>query len=257
MIIRYLLRLIAITVIFSAIIQQNANAQCNTIDFKADKTEGCPLLIVKFNATGTSSSAGTRFQWDFGNGFVNGVDTITSAFSKPGQYTIKMQATLSGSSSPCPVIVKDSFITVFPTPTPVIFVDTIGHCGSTKVVFVDITAGSVSRDWVVNNKTSTSKSDTVIYPTSGSYSVSLYSTNQYGCEGFTTKVVQIADFPFPDASWTVSNSSNEYEFRVKDSSIYKYYAWNFGDSSKTESGQNKPPGGLVKYHGPRAPFSFV
>jgi len=196
---------------------RNARAQCGSINFKAStKTEGCPLLVVKFNATGTSSAAGTIFQWDFGNGFINGNDTITAAFSNPGQYTIRMQARLSGASTACPVITKDTFITVYPIPTP-IMVPGIVHeafigqftfvpltktsngfeycdfSSGDKFVFEDSTPNETMGYWIIESKADSAKTDTVSFPTSGSYPISLFSINKYGCQGFSSKTLNTFD----------------------------------------------------------------
>jgi len=184
--------------VFGILAPWQAGAQCNGIDFKAiTATKGCPLLLEKFSVIGTSSAAGTKFQWDFGNGYVNGTDTITTAFANQGQYTIKMLATLSGANSPCPAIVKDTFITVLPEPTPVIASSTgFTYCDftpATKIILTDNTPNAVSSTWVLNNKTSNSKIYTTTLPSSGSWTVSLSSTNKYGCSGFTTKVLNMID----------------------------------------------------------------
>ena len=172
-----------------------AHAQCSGIDFKANVTKGCPLLIVKFTAVGTSTSVGTTFKWDFGNGYVNGNDTITAAFTT-GQYTIKMQATLSGSSTPC-TVVKDTFITVYPIPIPIISSSTgssfCNFTAGTKIVLTDNTLNETGREWVVGSKTNTAKTDTVTVTSAGSYSISLFSTNKYGCAGFTSETLQMID----------------------------------------------------------------
>jgi len=170
---------------------RNARAQCGSINFKANTTKGCPLLLVKFNATGASSASGASFKWDFGSGFVSGNDTITKAFSNPGQYTVKMQATLSGASAACQVITKDTFITVHPLPVPIITADPgFLDCSTAPVKFTDSTVGSVSRQWVINGKKDTTGL-VVSYFQPGSYDIDLFSTNKFGCTGFATKTENV------------------------------------------------------------------
>jgi len=257
--------LLAIVMIsgFGILTPKNIYAQCSGIDFKAiTATKGCPLLVEKFSAIGTSSAAGTKFQWDFGNGFVNGNDTITAAFANQGQYTIKMQATLAGSNTPCAVIVKDTFITVLPNPTPVISASTgFNYCDftpSTKIVLTDNTPNEKSSEWVVGSNTNTSQTYTVSFPTSGSYTVSLYSTNKYGCQGFTTQVLQMVDSVGVDicASFKVTPNGTTGVFTPDvgstGSRTITGYSWSFPGGSPSSSTSQNPP--TISYPDPNKKY---
>jgi len=191
----YILKVLLIFFIHAGFLCIDSNAQCSGIDFKANTTKGCPLLIVKFSAIGTSSAAGTTFQWDFGNGFVSGADTITKAFAAQGQYNIKMLATPIGAASACPVIEKDTFITVYPVPSPVIVANpglTICNIG-TKVSFTDNTPGTISRKWIIYGIKDTSKKTNFTPPNAGQYSINLFTINTYGCQGNTLDALNVYD----------------------------------------------------------------
>lgn len=194
---KHIFFLAALMLVCGVLFPWNTAAQCGAINFKANGlTRSCPLLVVNFSAIGTSSSAGTTFQWDFGNGFVNGGDTITNAFATPGQYTIKMLATLAGSNTPCPAVVKDTFITVLPIPVPSIsantgFVDCFGHSDTTSITFTDNTPGVASRKWYIQGDSDTARQFKYTFPNPGTYDVNLYITNKYNCSGFVHKTEKI------------------------------------------------------------------
>jgi len=256
---KHLLFLTFLTLAFVIFAQQNATAQCNGIDFKTNNsTKGCSPLLVKFLTIGTSSAAGTKFQWDFGNGFVNGSDTITAVFSTQGQYTIRMQATLSGSNTPCPVIEKDTFITVLSPPKPVISASTgLSDCDftpSTKIVLTDNTPNATSSEWIVGSNTNYSKTYTVTFPSAGSYPVSLYSTNKYGCTVFGSQVLQMIDSVPVDicANFNVTQNGITGVFTpdVGDtgSRTITGYTWSFPGGNPSSSTDQYP--GKVTYSDP-------
>jgi len=272
-------------VLFFSLSGTKVYAQCGGINFKAiTKTRGCPLLVVKFSATGTSSAAGTTFQWDFGNGFINGNDTITAAFSNPGQYTIRMQARLSGASTACPIITKDTFITVFPLPVPVIdavarnfkrFVPvTVTSYGfkfcalnpnpsftpppgdsPTRIIYINNTPNQTKGNWVINSKSDSEKTDTIMYPPSpsgpypvpGSYLVNLFSTNKYGCQGFTSKTLEIYDSVAVDicGSFNLTPDSIHATFLPyvvdQGNDAITGYSWSFPGSTTPSSTSKIPP----------------
>ena len=228
---------------------QNVHAQCSGINFKANNTKGCPLLLVKFTATGASAS-GASFKWDFGSGFVSGNDTITKAFTNPGQYTIKLQATLPGASAACQVITKDTFITVHPVPAPVITADPgFINCVSIKpVIFTDSTIGSVSRKWVVNGVKDTNRSFSITLA-AGSYTVNLFSINKFGCQGFATQTEQVHAYIHEALcdSFTVTPSYTRGEFtpiidQNPENRKITNYSWSFPGGNPSSSTKESPSG---------------
>jgi len=231
---------------------EKADAQCSGINFTTTgKTKSCPLLIVKFNATGTSSAAGTKFEWDFGNGFGKGMDTFTEAFSAPGQYTIKMQATLSGSNTPCPVVQKDTYITVLPYVAPTMKISTgFTDCNfikNKKIIFTDITPDVVSRNWIINGVSDTAKNFTDSFQTTGDYVISLSTKNKYGCPGFTYDTLHLLDSIPVDicASFTVSKSGTVGTFTPgvgsTQGATITSYKWAFPGGSPSSSNKEFPP----------------
>ncbi len=240
---------IILVMILSGFFGQKASAQCSGINFKASTTKGCPLLLVKFSAIGTSTSAGTSFKWDFGNGFVTGNDTITKAFTNSGPYTIRLQATLSGASTACPVITKDSFITVYPVPVPVItanpgFLD----CNASPITFTDSTVGSVSRQWIINGKKDTTRS-VKSYLQPGSYTINLFSTNKFGCQGYATQTEQVHSYLLMEMcdSFTVTPTYTKGEFVSQilinsENRKITNYSWSFPGGNPSSSTKASPSG---------------
>ncbi len=231
---------------------ESAKAQCGNINFKASNpTKSCPLLIVNFNATGTSSAAGTIFQWDFGNGYVKGLDTITKGFSTPGQYTVKMLATLSGANAPCPVIQKDTFITVLPVPVLNVSASTgFTDCNfikNKKITFTDNTPGIVSRSWTINGFNDTAKSFTDSFQTPANYPIYLKSKNKFNCSNFALDTLHLLDSIPVDicASFTVTKSNTTGTFTPGVGNTHgatiTSYKWSFPGGSPSSSNREFPP----------------
>jgi gliding motility-associated-like protein len=177
---------------------QKSSGQCSGIDFQvssATQLKGCIPHIVFFQAIGTSSAQGTTFRWDLGTGgFVTGNDTISKVYTTSGQYKIRMEATLSGSSSPC-LVVKDTYITVLPTPTAVIGISTGNTvCNrSLPVTFTDNTPGSVKREWLIEGNSFYSQSVSYTFANTGAHQISLSVYNKFGCPGFATQTIKVFD----------------------------------------------------------------
>jgi len=184
-----------LSILLITLTSNNAQGQCNSIDFKANTRAGCPLLLVKFSVAGATSASGAVFQWDFGNGYIKGNDTITQAFANTGKYNVKLLATLPGAGSACPVVEKDTFISVYPVPSPEMKVSPgFLVCNvHTDVIFTDNTPGIKSRYWYINGTRDTSKTTDYTFPSSGFMPITLYVTNKYNCPNTLSKTVEIYD----------------------------------------------------------------
>src|SRR6185437_15716024 len=242
---------IALLVMFQSGIffSQNIFAQCSNVNFSADIIKGCPLLAVKFFVTGASSASGATFLWDFGNGYVNGSDTITKAFSVQGKYTVKLLATLAGAGSACPVVEKDTFISVFPVPSPVMSANPgFTICDSpANISLTDITPGITNRYWIVNAVKDTSK--TIHFPFSGSgpKTISLFVINSNGCRNSVDKILQLYDSVPVDihADFTATPSYTKAIFSPHIGKLgintITGYSWSFPGGVPSSSNLAQPP----------------
>jgi len=183
--------------------------QCGNLDFTASIRKGCVPLVVKFKASGFQP--GTRFQWNLQGSNLTGNDTITWVYTKPGTYKIQMIATPS-SGPPCPAVVKDTFISLLPTPTPnMILSQGLNVCnGSNPVLFGDSTTNIVSRQWVMEGHTFSSKLVSYVFSSSGAKPVTLTVANKFGCTGSVTQTIMVNDSIPVDicADINVNNKTN-------------------------------------------------
>jgi gliding motility-associated-like protein len=238
----------ALLLFFAAtLFSQKSYGQCSGIDFKANIRSGCALLVVQFSATGTSSSAGTKFQWDVGNGFVTGSDTITKGYPSQGKYTITMKATLSGGTT-C-TVKKDTFISVLANPVPVLNYNagsTICDRAGTEVTFTDNTQGSASRKWIIEGGTYTTKSVSHIFANATNQTITLQVTNKNTCSNTAKKTISVYDSIPLDycAKFTVKPTSVTGIFSpivpLNNGRKIAGYLWQFPGGSPSSSKQSNP-----------------
>jgi gliding motility-associated-like protein len=158
--------------------------QCSTIDFAAIDTAGCSPLIVKFQAIG--AMPGSRYDWDFGTGagFIPGADTATQVYSVASSTKYKVTLRVTNGSTVCTV--SKSIIHVLQTPTPIFKVSPGNVICNPKVpiTLTDSTPGEVSRIWIIDGVRDTHRVVKYFPSGVGSKSLSLQSTNKYGCSGY-------------------------------------------------------------------------
>lgn len=220
-------------------IGKTAQAQV-TASFSADNTAGCGQLSAQFTdeSTGNPSS----WQWDFGNGNTSTLQNPNAAFTKPGDYTVKL--TVSNGVS---VSTAEQTIHVYAPPTVSFSLDPATGCYPLSVQFTDNSTGGsgtiTSRTWDFGDGTpfSEDQNPTHVYDSAGTFVVKLSVTNSAGCTSSSSnqKVVTnhgvtvdfTADKPFSCAApqavqLTATTSSNQ----------AIQYAWDFGDGG-TASGK--------------------
>src|SRR5688572_25544228 len=99
-----------------------------TANFSANVTSGCTPLVVQF--TDLSTGSPTSWSWNFGNGN-NSVNQNPSAiYTIPGQYTVTLTSSNSGSSDG---ETKVNFITVYAKPTAEFLIDNDTTCAGQTI----------------------------------------------------------------------------------------------------------------------------
>jgi len=82
---------------------------------------------------------------------------------------------------------------------------------------------------------SSTSADPGVNPLSSTIYMLTETITSTGCSATDSARINVS--PLPDASWTVTNTSDKYYFHVKDSSWSKTsYTWNFGDGTGIQSG---------------------
>lgn len=212
-------------------------------DFRADITNGCSPLLVKFT---NLSEGATTYYWDLGNS-TNSVEKDPAViYFKPGAFTIKLIAKDANGKET--TITKTGYITVQKSPVIEFTSSVISGCSPVEVKFTDATdpQSGTSKSWLWDfgdGNTSTEQHPTHTYTGAGNYHVSLVATNTENCSSNLTKqdLVKLqsgvkADFSFiaqencaPPSNITFTNTTT--------GTGTINYLWDFGDG-KTSTDKN-------------------
>ncbi len=222
-------------------------AQVPVANIVATPKFGCAPLAVSFTGSGTNSP--TSWSWTFG-GVPPNVSKSTSTFQNdavqfnvPGTYIVKLVATnASGNSVP----VTDT-ITVNPVPTADFNVDKMTGCFPTNVNFTNTSqpgaGGSITSfiwDFGDGNLDNTNYNTNHIYRTGGSFPVTLFVQNNFGCNGkaqvkSVNGAITLTGGVIPDfitnlaSSCTLPVSATFTNQTIGPNAMS--YSWDFGDGS--------------------------
>lgn len=202
-----------------------------TVNFTADRWEGCAPLTVSF--TNTSDAGGTAYDWNFGLGANATTRDADKIFTVPGTYTVVLTVTYPGG----PRSVSKT-VTVYANPTAAFSVSPQTGCTPLNVQFTDqSTAGSGTITSVVwdfgDGITSSQPNPTHTYTIGGSFSISSIVTNSHGCtDGLTQQnLINVGETPNVDFTSDATGSCTTpltVNF-VSSGPAGLTYNWNFGD----------------------------
>ena len=207
-----------------------------TAGFTADVTAGCAPLVVHFTNTSTGAST---YTWDFGTGTTSVLKDVSTSFTKPGTYIVKMTATGAGGSSTFTMT-----ITVYPSPTVSFTASPSSACPGAPITFTSTTIGGVPGPityvWAFGDgSTSSLTTPTHAYARPGTYNITLTATNAMGCTSSLTMpaFVTIYNPPVPDFS-----AATTYFCKAPGHAVFTNYSsgaptltysWEFGDGGKS------------------------
>jgi gliding motility-associated-like protein len=204
--------------------------------FTADITTGCIPSTIHFTDR-TVANAGTivSWQWDFGDGGTSTQQNPTHQYTATGFYTVSLRVV---SSTGCQnVFAVGRYIRIVPGVIAEFDFTNPGTCrGPFNVPFTNLTSGpgNLTYQWDFGNSTgSTQDNPVAAYAASGTYSVALTATSEFGCSGSIQKAVTITgtntSFTSPD---TVCLNSTV-NFQNTSSPSPKSTLWNFGNGSQS------------------------
>jgi gliding motility-associated-like protein len=215
----------------------------------ASPIAGCAPLGVSFADASTGNP--TSWTWDFG-GVPPAVSPATSnnpsaavIYTVAGTYTVTLTVSnANGSSTATPVT-----ITIFPTPIADFSADKLTGCFPTTVHFTDMSnpgagAAMVSWTWSYGDGTidPNIQNPSHTYTTGGSFPVTLYVKNNYGCQGsanIKTGAIVLSNGVIPNYNAVVANScqvpvSATFTNQTTGPATLSY-VWDFGDGSGTST----------------------
>jgi len=202
------------------------------ISLPVDGCEGKPVFFDD-----QSVSQGTSFivswNWELGDGSTSFFSDFDHTYTAVGDYTVTLNVI---NSNGC--ISSDStIIHIHKSPTADFSVTTV-DCSPDPVPFTDLsTPGSgasiASWQWDFGNgATSTDQNPIYQYTTTGTYTVQLIVTNNFGCSDTATQDVEI--LLAPDAQFTYSIDGLTVNFQNTSASSTDFgLAWSFGDGNTT------------------------
>ncbi len=202
--------------------------------------DGCASSSMTFTNTSTIASGTiSGYQWNFGDG--TGTSTATNpsySYSQPGTYTVTLVAT---SVEGCTDTITHTVI-VHPLPVANFLQISAAGCGPLVVQFTDssyiATGNVISWFWDFGDgSSSTDQNPSHTYQTSGTYSVTLTVTSDFGCQNSTTFPNIVTVFPGPTAEFqpdpaTQSILHPEFNF-INQSTGALMYHWTFGDGASS------------------------
>jgi gliding motility-associated-like protein len=220
-------------------------------NFTADPASGCAPLLAGFTSVSTpGESEIIKTSWDFRNGDYEEGTSVRYQYNSTGQFDVLLKVT---DSNGCySQLESEKIITVADKPR-VDFAasDTFGCSPPLNVSFTNLSRGSsaLTYEWDFGNgKTSTDISNSSVYDTAGTYSVSLKTTDQFGCSDSLTKESYIT-VGYKKGTLTVYDAKNNifnrtflcdglYRFVYSDPNLPSY-TWTITDNDKTTTYHGK------------------
>ena len=196
-------------------------------DFYSPTASVCAPSLVNFV---NQSSGATSWKWDFGDGTTSTLESPSHIYHLPGVYTVTL---ISFSAEGCSdTLVKVDYVTVPGTYSEFTMANAV-NCFNTAVQFVDLSIGATSWFWNFGDGfTSTLQNPTHLYQDSGSYTVTLITSNNTGCSSFYTLPNPITIYPLPEAVASVSSAVGCHPLTVSftnNSVNATSYHWDFGN----------------------------
>jgi gliding motility-associated-like protein len=144
----------------------------------------------------TTSGSITGWNWNFGNGTTSTQQNPTISYADTGTYTITLNVT---DNNGCLGTVVQQ-VTIEPTPIAAFNISGLNACQGGSVTFTNTSSGNISSyNWNFGNgQTSNQQNPTILFPTAGTFPVTLTVTSATGC--VSTVVQNIIISPPPTVS---------------------------------------------------------
>ncbi|XZF13264.1 PKD domain-containing protein [Chitinophagaceae bacterium MMS25-I14] len=161
-----------------------------TAGFTATTTTACLGTPVTFV---NSSTGGTSYLWDFGDGSpavsTTSTANISHSYTANGTYTVRLVVTGNGSCTD--TLTRTSYIQISSVKALFTASDTVANCPPLTVNFTNTSTGATAYAWSFGNGgTSSQVNAATVYTMPGTYTVKLIATNAIGCiDSFKKNIV--------------------------------------------------------------------
>lgn len=218
-----------------------------TADFTSDINSACASDSIRF--TNLSSVPSDEWVWIFGDGTTSTLKNPAHVFVDTGWLDVQLIAFNNG--CPSDTMTKPDFVNIKP---PVARFEYQPNCSNKlEYSFVDKSIGALTWQWNFGDGSPvhTGKNPPAhLYPKTGSYTVTLTTTNG-SCSFTVSRIIHIIDNT-PDFTATVTTGCRPLYVVFTPSSpntaTIKSYLWDFGNG-KTMTVTNPDPRGLALYSG--------
>ncbi len=196
-------------------------------DFVSPTVSVCAPSLVDFN---NLSQYATTYLWDFGDGTTSTADNPSHIYNIPGDYTVSLTAY---DSLGCSTIeIKIDYIHVPGTYSSFSLTSQL-NCLQTMVQFTDSSILATSWNWNFGDGyTSNVQNPQHLYADTGSYIVSLITSDSLGCSSFYSYPMPVVIHPNPSATAATTDTGgcSPYTASFTNTSISAVNSiWNFGD----------------------------
>jgi PKD repeat protein len=204
-------------------------------EFMSPTVSVCAPSLVNFV---NQSTGATSWLWNFGDGTSSSNENPAHIYNIPGTYTVSL---ISYTADGCPdTMVKPQYIVVPGTYSDFTLASNL-NCLNTLAQFVDLSINATTWFWNFGDGfTSTLQNPSHLYADTGSYVVTLITTDNTGCSSFYSSANPIVIHEIPVANGVVDITSGCEPVTVSfssNSSGSLNYTWNFGngDSSNIQN----------------------
>lgn len=207
--------------------------------FSVDQKKGCEPMGVTFT---DSSFYCSSWLWDFGDGTTDTVQNPPTHFYAPGTYSVTL--TVNNAANCGDAIVKKNLITIYPRAKAGFKVSDTLACQALTIQFTDTSTNATRWKWDFEGDgiiDDTSQNPSHLFPP-GTYSPTLWVTNQFGCPDSIIHLNQIRVDNEPTAAFSpnVTVGCEPLTVTFTDASTYaSQWFWDFdSDGTIDDTAQN-------------------
>lgn len=176
-----------------------------------------------------TSSGGSKFYWDFGDGNLSNDYAPTHSYNSSGEYSVTLSVV-----NACDSINLSQQVIIEGFPVSQFNIPNTGFCQTANLVLTDESTGNIdSLLWLIpGGSPAMSDASTleVDFANTGTYDISLITWNAVGADTLTQSI-----HIFDDALSLFSYESNGNLFNfTNESHDGQYYSWEFGDGESSE-----------------------
>lgn len=198
-------------------------------DFYSTDLSACAPSLVNFHDLSVDAD---NYLWDFGDGTTSTNVNPSHIYNTPGNFNVKL---VTSSSLGCSdSILYEHYIQVL-GPIANFSTSATEGCSPFKIEFTDHSINAMSHSWNFGDGYSDfSTNATHTFNDSGSFNISLVTTDTSGCTSFYEYPQQILIHPSPQSSFTSDSITGCQPFTANftnSSFNYQNILWNFGDGS--------------------------